>query len=132
MSIRFHRRPFVAALAAALIFSGSGTVVAIATKSVPAAFAQDQAGGPPPAAPHGRRMGQLLMALDLSDQQKSQIREIIGDARKQNQTVTDRDARRANMKAAYAKIDSVLTPAQRTQFHTKLDAMRQTSGTRAQ
>jgi hypothetical protein len=38
--------------------------------------------------------------------------------------VTDRDQKRANMKAAYAKVDTVLTPAQRTELHAKLDAMR--------
>ena len=39
--------------------------------------------------------------------------------------MTDRDARRANMKAAYEKIDTVLTPEQRTELHAKLDAMHQ-------
>jgi Spy/CpxP family protein refolding chaperone len=116
------------ALASALMTGG--TFAGIAFGSVTAAFAQDQTSGPPPAgAGHGNRMGKILMSLNLSDEQKTQIRGIIADARKQNENVTDRDQKRANMKAAYAKVETVLTPAQRTQFHAKLDALRQQSQT---
>ena len=125
MSTRFRRQPLLAAFAAAVIFSAGGTAAAISTGTVAAAFAQDQPGGAPPAAAHGRRMGQLLMSLGLSDQQKSQIRAIIADAHKQNANVTDPDTRHANMRAAYKKVDAVLTPAQRTELQAKRDAMRQ-------
>ena len=65
------------------------------------------------------------MSLNLSDAQKTQIRSIMADTRKQNENVTDRDQRRANYKAAMTKVEAVLTPAQRTELHAKLDAMRQ-------
>jgi hypothetical protein len=51
----------------------------------------------------------------------------MADARKQNANVTDRDQRRANFKAAMTKVEGVLTPAQRTALHAKMDAMRQQS-----
>jgi hypothetical protein len=37
------------------------------------------------------------------------------DAYTKDRGITDRDQRRANIKAIYAKIETVLTPAQRTQ-----------------
>lgn len=116
--------------AATVVITGSATVGSIAAGTVPAAFAQDQAGaaGPPPGV-RGGRMGKILMQLNLSDAQKTQVRAIIADARKQNKDVTDRDVRRTNMKAAYAKVDTVLTPAQRTELHAKMDAMREQSQT---
>ncbi len=73
-------------------------------------------------------MGKILMQLNLSDDQKAQIRSIMADARKANAGVTDKDAKRANMKAAYAKVDAVLTPDQRAAFKAKMDAMRQQQG----
>jgi Spy/CpxP family protein refolding chaperone len=90
------------------------------------ALAQDQPPGAPPAgAPAGgrHRMAEALMSLGLSDTQKNQIRGIMADARAKNQNA-DQDTRRANYKAAFAKIDTVLTPDQRTRLHAKLDAMR--------
>ena len=71
----------------------------------------------------GRRFGRLLMTLGLTDAQKEQIRAIMRNARQQSQGA-DPATRRANMQAAYAKIDTVLTPAQRVKFHQELDAMR--------
>jgi Spy/CpxP family protein refolding chaperone len=68
-------------------------------------------------------MAEALMSLGLSDTQKNQIRGIMADARAKNQNA-DQDTRRANYKAAFAKIDTVLTPDQRTRLHAKLDAMR--------
>ena len=63
------------------------------------------------------------MSLNLSDQEKSQIKTIMQNARQQNQNA-DRDTRRANMQAAFKKIDAILTPDQRLQLHAKLDALR--------
>jgi Spy/CpxP family protein refolding chaperone len=128
LTYRVKRSVFSVALATALL-TGGGTFAAAALGVVPAALAQAQPSGSPPAGDqvqgqHGRRMGQLLMSLNLSDAQKTQIRAIMADAHKQNQNVTDRDERRANMKAAMGKIDTVLTPAQRTELHAKMDAMR--------
>lgn len=120
------KRSLVSLALAAAVLGGAGTAASIATGSVPAAFAQDQPSGAPPAqGSRGKGMRQALMSLNLSDAQKTQIRSIMADARKQNQNVTDRDQRRANMKAAFDKVEAVLTPEQRTQFHAKMDAMRQ-------
>ncbi len=110
---------------ATVVVTGGGTIAGIATGTTTAALAQDQGAAPAPGQGQSRgRMGKVLMSLDLSDAQKTQIRAIIADARKQNQSVTDRDQKRANMKAAYAKVETVLTPAQRTQLHAKMEAMR--------
>jgi Spy/CpxP family protein refolding chaperone len=126
---RFKRSAFSVALATALL-TGGGTFAAVAFGSVPAALADDATSGPPAGGQHGHRMGEMLMSLNLSDAQKTQIRAIMAEARKQNENVTDREQRRSNMKAAMAKVDTVLTPAQRTELHAKMDAARrQTQGT---
>ncbi len=114
-----------AAFAAITLSSGVAGVAGVSTGVTPAALAQAQ-GGPPGGPQGGGRhvMAQALMSLGLSDDQKGKIRDIMGDVRKQNEGVTDPDARRANYKAGYAKIETVLTPDQRTKFHAKLDEMR--------
>jgi Spy/CpxP family protein refolding chaperone len=112
--------------ATAVVWSGV-TVGAAAIGAVPAALAQDApTGGPQGAgAPRDRgRFGKILMTLGLSDGQKSQIRQIIKDARAQNRNVTDPQQRRSNMRAALAKVETVLTPAQRDDLHKKMQAMR--------
>lgn len=131
---RFSSSLFAVAVATVVV-TGGGTLAGIASGTVPAALAQDQGSAPAPAPGQGRargRMGKILMSLDLSDAQKTQIRAIIADARSQNKTVTDRDQKRANMKAAYAKVEIVLTPAQRTQLHAKMEAMRADSAAHPQ
>jgi Spy/CpxP family protein refolding chaperone len=127
MNILFRSpcRPAFSVALALAVLAGGGTFAGIALGAVPAAFADDAPAGSPAAGEHGHRMGQILMSLNLTDTQKTQIRSIMADARKQNQNVTDRDQRRANMKAAMSKVEAVLTPEQRTQLHAKLDAMRQ-------
>jgi Spy/CpxP family protein refolding chaperone len=128
---RIARSLFTLSIAAALVTGG--TIASIGLNSVPAALAQDQpSGAQPTAGGHGNRMGKMLMSLNLNDAQKTQIRSIIADARKQNQSVTDRDQKRANMKAAYAKVETVLTPAQRNELHAKMAAMRQDQTQHAQ
>jgi Spy/CpxP family protein refolding chaperone len=108
------------ALAAALSI-GAGAIIASHAGGASAALAQD-AGSPAPG--HGRpRMGQILMSLNLSDQQKTRIRAIMKDVRAQSQNA-DRETKRANYQAAFKKIDTVLTPSQRTELHAKMDAMR--------
>jgi Spy/CpxP family protein refolding chaperone len=64
-------------------------------------------------------MAQALASLGLSAAQKEQIRAIMSAARKQNADA-DPTTRRANFQAAFAKIDGVLTPAQRTKLHAML------------
>jgi Spy/CpxP family protein refolding chaperone len=117
--------PLVATLALAL-FGTAGTLGSAALGTAPAAFAQTAPqGAPGTQGGHGKRMGQILLGLGLNDKQKDQIRGIMAAARKQNEGVTDRDVRRANFKKATEQIDTVLTPAQRKQFHDKMAAMRQ-------
>jgi Spy/CpxP family protein refolding chaperone len=78
----------------------------------------------PGAAAGGRHlMAQALMGLGLTDAQKSQIRDIMSAARKDNANA-DPATRRANYKAAFEKIDTILTPDQRTQLHAKLAELR--------
>ena len=73
----------------------------------------------------GRMMGKILLSLNLTDAQKAQIKALRTDFQAKNKGLARNDpARLANMKAYYAQIDTVLTPAQRVTFHTKLDAMR--------
>jgi Spy/CpxP family protein refolding chaperone len=119
----------ISVLAATLALTAGGTLTTAVLGLTPAASAQDQGAAQASAGQQRGRMGKILMSLNLTDAEKSQIRAIIADARKQNENVTDRDPKRANMKAAYAKIDTVLTPAQRTELHAKLDAMRAQNAT---
>lgn len=71
-----------------------------------------------------RRFGQILLSLGLSDDQKDQIRKIMADARSQARTQTDPQARRATMRAAFQKVQGVLTPDQRDALKAKLQAAR--------
>lgn len=64
----------------------------------------------------GARFGQLLLSLNLSDDQKSQIRSIMAAARQHNQGITDPQQRRENLRNAFAKIRSVLTPEQQAKL----------------
>jgi Spy/CpxP family protein refolding chaperone len=127
----FHRPTLrmLTASAALAAFSGfglAGTLGQAALGAAPAAFAQD---APAPQSAAGAQrgqhmMGEALMSLNLNDGQKDRIRAIMADARKQNQNVTDRMQRRANMRAALKKVETVLTPAQAKVFHAKMDEMR--------
>jgi Spy/CpxP family protein refolding chaperone len=115
-----------AALAAFTLSSGVAAVAGVSAGLTPAALAQAQ-GGPPPGGPQGggrRIMAQVLMSLGLTDDQKGKIRGIMSDVKKQNEGVTDPETRRANYKAGYAKIETVLTPDQLSKFHAKMDQMR--------
>jgi Spy/CpxP family protein refolding chaperone len=77
----------------------------------------------------GRMMGEILVSLNLTDDQKTKIKAIRDAAIAKNKAIpqTDpnrREEARANMTAAYAQIDTILTPAQKTAFHAKMAAMR--------
>jgi Spy/CpxP family protein refolding chaperone len=108
------------ALALALVLGGcSGSNTAGSSQDTGAA-----GGSAVGSAANGRHfMAQALMGLGLSDAQKTQIRDIMSAARAQN-AGADADTRRANMKAAMAKIDTILTPDQRTKLHAKLAELR--------
>lgn len=88
------------------------------------------AGAPGAAGARGgnRRLGQVLQSLGLSDDQKDQIRKIMADARSQARTETEPDARRATLRAAFQKVQGVLTPAQRDAFKAKMQALRNGNG----
>jgi Spy/CpxP family protein refolding chaperone len=85
---------------------------------------------PPPAqsqaqpAQRGARFGKMLATLNLSDAQKSEIRSIMASARKANESVTDLQVKRANMRAAFAKVQTVLTPAQHAQLEAEIQQAR--------
>jgi Spy/CpxP family protein refolding chaperone len=66
----------------------------------------------------------MLMSLNLSDAQRSEIRSIMASARKENESVTDLQAKRANMRAAMAKVQTVLTPAQHAQLEAEIQQSR--------
>jgi len=120
-------RPLVAAAALTLTLGGIAAVAGPAP-----ALAQ---AGPPPAGSsvppaggqrgqRGQRFGQMLLGLGLSDAQKGQIRSIMAKARAQNQSVTDPQVRRTNMRTAYANVRNVLTPAQQKKLDGEMQAAR--------
>ena len=110
-----------AAVAAALLFL-------TASFTAPSGAGAQQG---PPGAGQGQRRGNPLFKIlenlkpPLTDAQKSQIRTIYSDARKQNENVTDRDQRRANMRKASDQIRTVLNPQQRTEYDAQVKAMRE-------
>jgi Spy/CpxP family protein refolding chaperone len=118
----------MAAVALALLWGGISVVSAAADFGSVAlaqqAPAGDQAVQDGQGGPNRGRLGKALMGLGLSDQQKQQIRDIMKDARAKSQGVTDRTQRRTMMRAAFAKIETVLTPAQRDDLHKQMQAMR--------
>jgi len=71
-----------------------------------------------------RRFAAMLMSLNLSDAQKTQIRAMRDAAIAKNKTLTDRQAKRDNMRAFFGNIETVLTPAQRTKLHAERDALK--------
>ncbi|HMD03040.1 MAG TPA: Spy/CpxP family protein refolding chaperone [Candidatus Baltobacteraceae bacterium] len=103
----------------------SGQSTTAAAQNGAAAPADQATGGAPgTGSGRGRRFGELLKSLNLTPQQTEQIKAIVADARKKSEGA-DRETRRANMRAAYDKIETtVLTPPQRAEFQKKLAAMR--------
>jgi Spy/CpxP family protein refolding chaperone len=120
----------VAGIALALAGCGSGSNSASAGSSTGSGTEPSSAtGGAPVGGPGGSRrlMAQALMSVNLTDAQKAQIRDIMAAARAQSAGV-DQVTRRANYRAAMAKIDTVLTPEQRTALHAKLAELRKERG----
>jgi Spy/CpxP family protein refolding chaperone len=66
-----------------------------------------------------QRFAKMLMSLNLSDGQKSQIRSIMADARAKNKTLTDPQDKRKTMFGAFQNIEAVLTPAQKTKLYAE-------------
>jgi len=94
--------------------------VAACAQQAPPPAAQDQA----PAANHHRRnpMFVALRKLNLSDQQKQQIRDAMKQSRAANRDADDA-TRKANRQKLRAQIDGILTPDQRAQLRTELQQM---------
>jgi Spy/CpxP family protein refolding chaperone len=115
----------IAAAAMALTLSAF-TIGDLALGRITPAAAQT-ANGPAMTGGQGNAKGRqqfakMLMTLNLSDGQKSQIRSIMADARTKNKTLTDPQAKRETMRGAFTSIEAVLTPAQKTKLHAERDA----------
>jgi Spy/CpxP family protein refolding chaperone len=93
-----------------------GTLAPAAAQSAPGAQGA-------PSGHHGNQaFAKMLMDLNLTDVQKDKIRTIMADARTKSQTLTDPQAKRDNYRAAFAKIETVLTPAQQKKLQSERDA----------
>jgi Spy/CpxP family protein refolding chaperone len=118
------RLPVVAAAIALALTAFTASDIALGTISPAAAQSAPAAGGPGGAAGGRQQFAKMLMSLNLNDDQKNQIRSIMADARAKSKTLTDRQAKRDTMRAAFAQIETVLTPAQRTKLHAERDALK--------
>jgi len=116
--------------------SSSGT-----DASAQSSAAANGAGAPGAAAPgaagaagqgsSGRHhFAQALMSVNLSDAQKTQIRQIMSTARAEGRT-QDPETRRKTFHDAYEKVQAVLTPEQRTAFNAKMAELRAQSPVQA-
>lgn len=92
------------------------------------AQAQPGPGGPQGGGPGGaagrERFAKMLQSLNLTDDQKNKIRAIMADARAKMKTLTDPQQKRDTMRAAFAKIPTVLTPAQAAKMKAEAEAYR--------
>jgi len=70
------------------------------------------------------------MSVNLSDAQKTQIRQIMSTARAEGRT-QDPETRRKTFHDAYEKVQAVLTPEQRTAFNAKMAELRAQSPVQA-
>jgi Spy/CpxP family protein refolding chaperone len=118
------KSPFILGLTAAATIAlslAAFTAGDLAFGTMTPVFAQaapdGQGGQGAPGGKHGNQaFAKMLLSLDLSDGQKNQIRAMMSDARAKMKTLTDQQAKRDTMKAAFAKIETVLTPAQATKL----------------
>ncbi|HLI94827.1 MAG TPA: Spy/CpxP family protein refolding chaperone [Candidatus Baltobacteraceae bacterium] len=101
-------------------------VVAATVIQTGAAFAQTAPqSAAPPAATQRHHHSALFRGLNLSSDQKAQIKSIRQKYRAQNQSITDRNQRRESMRAQRQEIMAVLNPDQRAKFQQRLQTMRQ-------
>ena len=111
-------RTAIAVLAAATVIQ-SGAALA---QTAP------QPAGPPavsaPAQHHHHKRSALFRGLNLSADQKAQIKSIREKYQAQNSNVTDPQQRRASMLARREEIMRVLTPEQRHTVEQRIAAMR--------
>jgi len=115
------------------ILGGLVSLGMVAALAVPAALAKNQAA---PAAQQGEmgmrdKLQSAVESLNLTDDQKSKVKDIFADAKAKRQTVwndsslTD-DQKKAKMKELHAgtmsKLSEVLTPDQQAQLKSKMEA----------
>jgi Spy/CpxP family protein refolding chaperone len=123
----------VASVAVSLVAFTAGDLV---VGAVAPAAAQSAPGPGGPGGPNGRgnqRFAKMLMSLQppLTEDQKNRIRAIMADARAKARSLTDIQAKRDTMRAAFTKIRTVLTPPQQAKMKAQFDAFRarQNNGT---
>jgi Spy/CpxP family protein refolding chaperone len=75
-----------------------------------------------------QQFAKMLMTLDLSDGQKTQIRSIMADARAKSKTLTDPQDKRKTMFGAFKNVEAVLTPAQKTKLDAERTAFKKAHG----
>lgn len=124
---RFTRS--LAAVAAVAFSLVAFTAAGVALGTVAPASAQPAPGPGGPGGPGGRgnqRFGKMLLSLQppLTDDQKNRIRAIMADARTKMRSLTDPQAKRDTMRQAFAKIRTVLTPAQQAKMKAEFGASR--------
>ena len=113
-------------LAAATLAAGLA-IPAAAFAQTPVAPVPPPAGAP--AAHHHHRGGAMRAALgklNLSAAQHAQIAAVFAQAKQQRQAnrTADPATRKASAQQFRSRIDGILTPAQRTQFHTAMQQAR--------
>jgi Spy/CpxP family protein refolding chaperone len=99
----------------------------LALGTVAPAAAQAAPGPGGPGGPNGRgnqRFAKMLLSLQppLTEAQKNRIRAIMADARTKARALTDPQAKRDTMRAAFGKIRTVLTPAQQAKMKAEFGA----------
>ncbi|MFN2460318.1 MAG: hypothetical protein ABR591_06495 [Candidatus Velthaea sp.] len=114
--MRFSRLISAAALA-------SLCVLPVAAGAQPAPQAPQNGAAPAGARHHRSAFMHALRTLNLSPQQKDQIKSLVQQSRSANQNA-DPSARRANREKLHADINGVLTPAQRTQLQAEIERER--------
>lgn len=114
------------------VLGGLVSLGMVAALSVPAVLAKSQA-APAPQGEMGMRdkLQSAVESLNLTDDQKSKVKDIFADAKAKRQTVwsdsslTD-DQKKAKMKELHggtmAKLNEVLTPDQQAQLKAKMEA----------
>jgi Spy/CpxP family protein refolding chaperone len=114
----------LAAVATVALSVAGFTARDIALGSVAPVSAQAAPGQGAPGGRGNQRFAKMLMSLNLNGDQKNRIRSIMADARAKAKTMTDIQAKRDTMRGAFGKIETVLTPAQRTKLHAERDAFK--------
>ncbi len=113
------------------VLGGLACLGMVAALSVPAILAQSQAAAQQGEMGMREKLQSAVESLNLSDDQKGKVKDILADAKAKRQTVwndsslTD-DQKKAKMKELHAgtiaKLNEVLTPDQQAELKTKMEA----------